>query len=97
MTEIQNEEAKLNRSSGGQQTFAKLVGKPMIDLSRQDWAEIYYALDSKVTLIAENSPKDRLSKRWIKHLEAIKVAIGPDGETAADEGVNLQGSLEGNQ
>ena len=69
----------------------------MIDLSRQDWAEIYYALDSKVNLIAESSPKDRLSKRWIKQLEAIKDAIGPDGETAADEGVNPQGSLEGNQ
>ena len=89
MTEIQNEEAKLNCSSGAQQTYAKLGEKTMIDLSRQDWAEIYYALDSKVNLIAENSPKDRLSQRWIKHLEAIKEAIGPDGETAADEGVNL--------
>ena len=69
----------------------------MIDLSRQDWAEIYYALDSKVNLIAEGSPRDRLSKRSIKQLEAIKDAIGPDGETAASEGVNPQGSLGGNQ
>ena len=52
----------------------------MIDLSREDWAEIYYALDSKVNLINEHSPKERLSKRWIKHLEAIMKAIGPDGE-----------------
>ena len=97
MTEIQNEEAKLNRSSGGQQTFAKLGEKTMIDLSREDWAEIYYALDSKVNLIAEGSPKDRLSQRWIKHLEAIKDAIGPDGETAADDGVNPQASSGDNQ
>ena len=62
----------------------------MIDLSRQDWAEIYYALDSKVNLIAENSPKDRLSRKWIKQLKAIRDAIGPDGKTAADEGVNPQ-------
>jgi hypothetical protein len=69
----------------------------MIDLSRGDWAEIYYALDSKVNLIAEGSPRDRLSKRWIKQLKAIKDAIGPDGETAASEGVNPQPGLEGNQ
>ena len=69
----------------------------MIDLSREDWAEIYYALDSKVNLINEHSPKERLSKRWIKHLEAIMKAIGPDGETAADGSVHPQASLEGNQ
>jgi len=97
MTEIQNKEAKLNRSSGTLQTYAKLGEKTMIDLSREDWAEIYYALDSKVNLIAEGSPKDRLSQRWIKHLEAIKEAIGPDGETAADEGVYPQASLEETQ
>ena len=97
MTEIQNKEAKLNRLSGVQQTFAKFGEKTMIDLTRQDWAEIYYALDSKVNLIAQGSPKDRLSKRWIKQLEAIKEAIGPDGETAANEGVNPQASLEESQ
>jgi hypothetical protein len=69
----------------------------MIDLSRADWEEIYYALDSKVNLVNERCPKDRLTRRWAKQLEAIKDAIGPDGETAADGGVHPQANLKGRQ
>ena len=57
-------------------------------LSREDWAEIYYALDSKRTLILEGKydddedTADTVLQEWAAHLEGIMEAIGPDGTVA---------------
>lgn len=52
--------------------------KHMYGLTKADWAEIYYALNSK-----EISPtcagRDRESVEWRKHLREIMRKIGPDG------------------
>ena len=59
----------------------------MVVLAREDWAEIYYALDSKLIALkrgaygADLDP--RQNARWIAHLKAIKRKIGPDGARAA--------------
>ena len=63
----------------------------MISLTREDWAEIYYALETKALALrqgkyrAEDAPGQ--DAEWISHLEAVKRAIGPDGATAAQRGV----------
>jgi hypothetical protein len=63
----------------------------MISLTPEDWAEIYYALDTKSVALRRGDyvPEDALGDdaRWIAHLEAIKDKIGPDGADAASEGV----------
>ena len=63
----------------------------MISLTREDWSEIYYALESKALALkhgkfgAEDfSGQD---SEWISHLEALRQTIGPDGATAARRGV----------
>ena len=63
----------------------------MISLTREDWSEIYYALDTKSLAVRqgkyglEDKPGD--DAKWIAHLEAIKQKIGPDGANAVHEGV----------
>lgn len=53
-----------------------------VELSREDWAEIYYALESKIVSgLAVADPE------WRGYLEAIMEKIGPDGEEAAKKGV----------
>jgi hypothetical protein len=47
----------------------------MPTLTKQDCAEIYYALKYKLT-----SPAVVGDKRWIKDLKKIIEKIGPDGE-----------------
>jgi hypothetical protein len=63
----------------------------MIVLKREDWAEIYYALDTKLIALRrgdyEPEIEPRQDARWIAHLEAIKRKIGPDGTRAARTGV----------
>lgn len=63
----------------------------MISLTQEDWAEIYYALETKSLALrrGEYRPEDRPSQdaEWIAHIEAVKQAIGPDGATAARRGV----------
>jgi hypothetical protein len=63
----------------------------MIKLTQEDWAEIYYALDTKTLAVrrGDYGPEDVLSRdaAWIAHREAIKERIGSDGSIAADEGV----------
>ena len=63
----------------------------MIKLTREDWAEIYYALDTKTLAVkrGEYAPEDSLGQdtAWIAHIEAIKKKIGSDGSLAADQGV----------
>ena len=63
----------------------------MISLTREDWSEIYYALESKSLALQQGKygPEDEPGQdtEWIAHLDAIREKIGPDGNTAAHEGV----------
>lgn len=52
-------------------------------LTREDWVEIYYALDSKMI--------NKEQTRWAKHLKRIMDKIGPDGDIAAASGVEANG------
>jgi hypothetical protein len=42
-------------------------------LTKEDWIEIYYALDTKAYNIYEDA-------KWAAHLRNIMEKIGPDGE-----------------
>jgi hypothetical protein len=63
----------------------------MISLTREDWSEIYYALETKSLALRQGKyePEGELGQdaEWISHIEAVKEKIGPDGATAALEGV----------
>lgn len=48
-------------------------------LSAEDWAEIYYALDSKITAIHSGKYGDDPGCEWQNHLRLIMQIIGPDG------------------
>lgn len=56
----------------------------MVGLTREDWAEIFYALEDKLTFLKETAADD---KKWIAHIETIVDLIGPDGDDAAEQGV----------
>lgn len=59
--------------------------QPNVTLTAKDWAEIYYALASKLnctTVIGCDSE----SRQWRGHLRSIMQKIGPDGRTAAQSG-----------
>ena len=58
----------------------------MITLTTEEWAEVYYALESKkkairIGVLGPDRP-------WEEQVQAIMDRIGPDGETAASEGVS---------
>jgi hypothetical protein len=63
----------------------------MIRLTREDWCEIYYALELKSRAVkqgafgAEEAPGQ--DGKWAAHLETIMRKIGPDGGKAAIQGV----------
>jgi len=63
----------------------------MITLTREDWCEIYNALETKSLALREGkySPEDRQGQdaEWIADIDALKRMIGPDGANAAHEGV----------
>jgi hypothetical protein len=63
----------------------------VISLTREDWAEIYYALEMKSLALRQGkyAPEDRPGQdaEWIAHIEAVKQTIGPDGATAAYRGI----------
>jgi len=63
----------------------------MISLTREDWSEIYYALETKSLALRQGKyrPEDEPGQEadWITHIEAVREKIGPDGATAALEGV----------
>jgi len=63
----------------------------MISLTREDWSEIYYALETKSLALRQGryGQEDRPSQdaEWIAHIEAVKQTIGADGATAARRGV----------
>jgi hypothetical protein len=61
----------------------------MMSLTREDWSEIYYALEAKSLALRQGGPEDEPGQdaRWIAHLDAVREKIGPDGTSAAHEGV----------
>jgi hypothetical protein len=63
----------------------------MINLTREDWAEIYYALETKSLAIGQGkyNPEDSPGQNvaWVAHLDALIGKIGPDGSSAADQGI----------
>ncbi len=63
----------------------------MISLTREDWSEIYNALETKSLALRQGKyrPEDTPGQdaEWIAHLEAVKQTIGPDGATAVQRGV----------
>ncbi len=67
----------------------------MICLTRDDWCEIYYALETKSRALRNGQyrPEDEPGQdaKWIAHLEMIREKIGADGADAADEGVARSG------
>ena len=60
-------------------------------LTREDWTEIYYALESKLIHLAEYNQVKTERIRWEKHLKRIIDKIGPDGDIAAASGVEVNG------
>lgn len=63
-----------------------------IYLSKADWEEIYYALESKMKGVFKGEYGTGRSKRkWVKHLKSIMETIGPDGEIAIEKGVEALG------
>ena len=63
----------------------------MINLTREDWAEIYYALEAKSRALVQGKygPEDTPGQdaAWIAHIKTIMQKIGPDGAAAAREGI----------
>jgi hypothetical protein len=63
----------------------------MIILTREDWAEIYYALEAKGLALREgkygSEDEPGQDAKWLAHLDAVLAKIGPDGTAAASEGV----------
>lgn len=61
----------------------------MVELTKEDWEEIYYALETKRTRIADGEYGDgEIDQEWIEHLDKIMRKIGLEGEDAAKLGVN---------
>jgi hypothetical protein len=63
----------------------------MISLTREDWSEIFYALESKSLAVRQgqygSEDASGADAKWTGHLDALREKIGPDGATAAREGV----------
>ena len=63
-----------------------------IYLSKADWEEIFYALESKMKGVFNGEYGTGRSKsKWVKHLKSIMATIGPDGEIAIEKGVEPLG------
>lgn len=64
----------------------------MIGLSRDDWSEIFYALESKALAVRQGQYGSEdaagADSKWIAHLDELRQKIGPDGAKAAQEGVS---------
>lgn len=67
------------------------INQSGIVLSRNDWGEIYYALESKLEVIKQGryDPEDEpgQNEKWSADLKSILQKIGPDGEEAVKHGV----------
>jgi hypothetical protein len=63
----------------------------MLSLTREDWSEIYYALEAKSSALRQGKygPEEEPGQdaEWIAHLDAVREKIGSDGTSAAHEGV----------
>lgn len=63
----------------------------MIRLTRDDWSEIFYALESKVLAVRQGQygaeEAASADAKWIAHLDRLRQKIGPDGARAAHVGV----------
>ncbi len=63
----------------------------MISLTREDWSEIYYSLEMKSLALRQGKygqeDEPGQDAEWIAHIETVREKIGPDGATAALEGV----------
>ena len=63
----------------------------MVRLTKRDWAEIYYALDTKVRELGNGrfgeETEPRQDARWATHLKKLMRKIGPDGVVAHNKGV----------
>jgi hypothetical protein len=63
----------------------------MISLTREDWCEIYYALELKSRELRKGKygNEDYMGQdtEWVTHLDSIIKKIGPDGRLAARNGV----------
>jgi hypothetical protein len=63
----------------------------MISLRREDWCEIYYALELKSRTLRNGhfgtEDYNGQDADWITQLDAIIEKIGPDGRLAARHGV----------
>jgi hypothetical protein len=57
----------------------------MIGLSRDDWSEIFYALESKSLAVRQGQYGSEdaadADSKWIAHLDELRQKIGPDGES----------------
>lgn len=68
----------------------------MLDLANKDWAEIFYALETKLHSLrhgrfgVEIEPGQ--DAKWIAHLSKLMRKIGPDGIVAAHDGVSARKS-----
>jgi hypothetical protein len=67
----------------------------MISLTREDWSEISYALESKSLAVRQgqygSEDVSGADSKWIAHLDRLRLRIGPDGAKAAQEGVRPVG------
>lgn len=60
------------------------MGKTTESLTKKDWIEIYYALETKIWAILnghygpEFQPGDDV--RWVQQIEEIKKKVGSDGQ-----------------
>jgi hypothetical protein len=64
-----------------------------VQLTKEDWVEIYYSVESKAKRVLAGEYGDTTSskRKWVKHLESIMKKIGPDGEEAVKNGVESLG------
>jgi hypothetical protein len=67
----------------------------MISLTREDWSEIFYALESKSLAVRRGQygfeDASGVDSEWMAHLDELRQRIGPDGANAAREGVRPVG------
>ena len=62
----------------------------MIELTKEDWVEIYYALDSKLAIADSDF-------EWRRHILAIIEKIGPDGQEMYQQMKLLEGAAKADE
>jgi hypothetical protein len=74
----------------------------MIELTKEDWVEIYYALDTKIGKIEAGDyngfePTESSPVNWAKHLQSIMEKIGPDGDKMYQQIELLKGAARADE